>query len=116
MLATVLLASTLAVTVTNSGSVSAQFLQPQQNACVEVRGVDGPPLWFLCSGVYLDDTSELERDAQATADHRRADQQGISRWTYRPGHPGFESGNSSDISRWVASPIHEGFTYPGDTY
>ena len=115
MLATVLLAGTFAVTVTNGGSAAAQPLQPLNRNCVEVWGVEGVALWLLCPSSYLNDASERERDVQATTDRWPADQQGINRWTYWPGHPGFDGGTSTDIMRWVASPIHEGFTSPDET-
>ena len=82
MLATVLLACTFAVTVTSSGTAAAQPLQPQGKHCVEVWGFDGVALWCLCSGVYLDDVRDLERDAKPTAVRSRVDQQNISKWMY----------------------------------
>jgi hypothetical protein len=112
MLATVFLACTFAVTVTSGGTAAAQPLQPQGKHCVEVWGVDGVALWRLCSGVYIDDVRDLERDAKPTAVRSRANQQNNSEWTYWSGHPGFVIETSTSIMRWVASPIHEGFTHP----
>jgi hypothetical protein len=89
MLVAVLLASTFAMTMSNSGSAAAQPLQPQGEHCVEVWGVDGVTLWFLCSGVYVDDVRDLERDAKPTTFRSRADQQSINKWIFWPGHSGF---------------------------
>jgi hypothetical protein len=112
LLATVLVACILVIPVATGGSASAQSLQPQGRHSFEVWGVDGLALWLLCSGVYLDDVRDLERDAKPTAVRSRADQQNISKWMYWPGHPGFMNVAATNITRWVASPIHEGFTHP----
>ena len=112
LLAIVLLIGLSAVLVATGGRASAQSLQPQGRHCFEVWGIDGVALWLLCSGVYLDDIRDLERDAKPTSVRSRANQQGISKWMYWSGHPGFVNETSTSIMRWVASPIHEGFTHP----
>ncbi len=72
MLATVLLAGTFVVTVTNDGSAAAQSLQPQGRHCFEAWGIEGAALWLLCPGAYGHDASDREREAQSTQNQMRS--------------------------------------------